>query len=255
MSNAPVATGNLEGSGARVKAQITSKGIRSALLFKMPYAEFINSITNKDQLRNPGELSYYLKGTKVKKKRKGKTQFLDKNDKILFEKIINDTSKNGIFKHFINIPKENINKAENGEKVLVEIESWPEKAGSPYGNVIKVLGKPGEHNTEIHSILAQFGLPYEFEKEVEDYISAYYEYARILKDEIGILIPEQDAVWFYAYDKKGRELKDKITLYCLQKKQVCSKHLLYPVSQLSKTPPDSHCQLMIHSVEPKDKEL
>ncbi|RZP18673.1 MAG: ribonuclease R [Flavobacteriales bacterium] len=67
------------------------------------------------------------------------------------------------------IPKENINNAKNGDKVLVEIESWPQKAGSPYGKVIKILGKPGEHDTEIHSILAQFGLPYEFEKEVEDY--------------------------------------------------------------------------------------
>ena len=67
------------------------------------------------------------------------------------------------------IPKENINNAKNGDKVLVEIESWPEKAGSPYGKVIKILGKPGEHDTEIHSILAQFGLPYEFEKGVEDY--------------------------------------------------------------------------------------
>jgi ribonuclease R/exosome complex exonuclease DIS3/RRP44 len=67
------------------------------------------------------------------------------------------------------IPKENINNAKDGEKVLVEIESWPEKVGSPYGNVIKVLGKPGEHNTEIHSILAQYGLPYEFEKEIEDF--------------------------------------------------------------------------------------
>ena len=38
------------------------------------------------------------------------------------------------------------------QKVLVEIESWPEKAGSPYGNVLKILGKPGDHNTEIHSI-------------------------------------------------------------------------------------------------------
>ena len=67
------------------------------------------------------------------------------------------------------VSKENINNAKNGDKVLVEIESWPEKAGSPYGKVIKILGKPGEHNTEIHSILAQFGLPYEFKKEVEDY--------------------------------------------------------------------------------------
>ena len=70
------------------------------------------------------------------------------------------------------ISKENINNAKNGDKVLVEIESWPEKAGSPYGKVLKILGKPGEHNTEIHSILAQFGLPYEFEKEVEDYANS-----------------------------------------------------------------------------------
>ena len=67
------------------------------------------------------------------------------------------------------VSKENINNAKNGDKVLVKIESWPEKAGSPYGKVIKTLGKPGEHNTEIHSILAQFGLPYEFDKEVENY--------------------------------------------------------------------------------------
>ncbi len=67
------------------------------------------------------------------------------------------------------IPKDKINGAKNGEKVLVSIEDWPEKKDSPFGNVIKVLGKPGDHNTEIHSILAQYGLPYEFPKEIEDY--------------------------------------------------------------------------------------
>ncbi|MDN3723071.1 ribonuclease R [Aequorivita sp. SDUM287046] len=67
------------------------------------------------------------------------------------------------------VPKNKINGAKNGEKVLVAMEDWPEKADSPLGNVLKVLGMPGEHNTEIHSILAQYGLPYEFPKEVEDY--------------------------------------------------------------------------------------
>ncbi|MBZ0328563.1 MAG: ribonuclease R [Altibacter sp.] len=65
------------------------------------------------------------------------------------------------------IPKANIGDAKNGEKVLVVMEDWPEKADSPFGRVIKVLGMPGEHNTEIHSILAQYGLPYEFPAEVE----------------------------------------------------------------------------------------
>lgn len=60
-------------------------------------------------------------------------------------------------------------KAQDGDKVLVTLEDWPEKADSPNGKVLKVLGKAGEHNTEIHAILADYGLPYEFPKEVEDY--------------------------------------------------------------------------------------
>ena len=67
------------------------------------------------------------------------------------------------------VPINKINKAEEGDKVLVKLEDWPEKADSPYGRVIKVLGKPGEHDTEIHAILAEYGLPYEFPGAVEDY--------------------------------------------------------------------------------------
>jgi len=61
--------------------------------------------------------------------------------------------------------------ANDGDKVLVTMEEWPEKADSPNGKVIKVLGKAGEHNTEIHAILADYGLPYDFPKEIEDYAS------------------------------------------------------------------------------------
>ncbi|WP_179375467.1 ribonuclease R family protein [Winogradskyella wichelsiae] len=67
------------------------------------------------------------------------------------------------------VPINKINKAEDGDKVLVTLEEWPDKADSPNGKVIQVLGKPGEHSTEIHSILAEYGLPLEFPKEVEDY--------------------------------------------------------------------------------------
>ena len=65
------------------------------------------------------------------------------------------------------IPKDNYNGAEQGDVVLVRIEDWPKKADSPFGSVINVLGKPGEHNTEIHAILAEYGLPYDFPVEVE----------------------------------------------------------------------------------------
>ena len=67
------------------------------------------------------------------------------------------------------VPINKINKAEDGDKVLVKLADWPEKADSPYGKVIKVLGKPGEHSTEIHAILAEYGLPLEFPHDVEEY--------------------------------------------------------------------------------------
>jgi ribonuclease R len=67
------------------------------------------------------------------------------------------------------IPKDKIGEAENGDVVLVTIEDWPKRADSPFGSVVKVLGKPGEHDTEIHAILAEYGLPSDFPTEVEVY--------------------------------------------------------------------------------------
>jgi ribonuclease R len=61
------------------------------------------------------------------------------------------------------IPKEFINGAKTGEKVLVDITNWPTREEkSPTGKVTEVLGMAGENETEMHAILAEFGLPYEF---------------------------------------------------------------------------------------------
>jgi ribonuclease R len=64
--------------------------------------------------------------------------------------------------------KDKIGEAEQGDVVLVHIEDWPKRADSPF-EVIKVLGKPGQHDTEIHAILAEYGLPSEFPIEVETF--------------------------------------------------------------------------------------
>ncbi|MCK5170095.1 MAG: RNB domain-containing ribonuclease, partial [Bacteroidales bacterium] len=66
---------------------------------------------------------------------------------------------------FIPLPK--LKGAKNGDKVIVRITEWPEKYRNPFGEVINVLGKPGENDTEMHAILAEFDLPYEFDKKVE----------------------------------------------------------------------------------------
>ena len=66
------------------------------------------------------------------------------------------------------ISQNKINGAEDGDKVVATITDWPSNSKNPFGKITKVLGKPGDHNTEIHSILLEYGLPYEFEKEVEE---------------------------------------------------------------------------------------
>lgn len=65
------------------------------------------------------------------------------------------------------IPKGKINGAESGDKVVVKMTDWKPDSKNPEGEIIKVLGQPGEHETEIHSILAEYGLPYSFPEEVE----------------------------------------------------------------------------------------
>ncbi|MEP2280254.1 ribonuclease R [Maribacter sp.] len=67
------------------------------------------------------------------------------------------------------VSKDKLNGAQDGEKVLVEITDWPADVDSPFGRVTEVLGIPGEHDTEIHSILAEYGLPYSFPEDVQNF--------------------------------------------------------------------------------------
>lgn len=55
-----------------------------------------------------------------------------------------------------------LNGAQHGEKVVVKMTEWREDDKNPTGKVIRVLGKAGEHEVEIHSIMAEFGLPFEY---------------------------------------------------------------------------------------------
>ena len=65
------------------------------------------------------------------------------------------------------IPKEDINGAVEDDKVLVEMTEWPERANNPFGKVVQILGKRGENNTEMLSILAEYGFPLSFPDAVE----------------------------------------------------------------------------------------
>jgi ribonuclease R/exosome complex exonuclease DIS3/RRP44 len=60
-----------------------------------------------------------------------------------------------------------LDEAKDGDKVQATISDWPKNSKNPFGKITKVLGKPGDHNTEMHSILLEYDLPFEFESEVE----------------------------------------------------------------------------------------
>ncbi|WP_455673078.1 ribonuclease R [Phocaeicola sp.] len=74
----------------------------------------------------------------------------------------NRTLANDIF-----IPKDKLKGGKNGDKAVVKVVEWPVDAKNPIGQVIDILGKAGENTTEMHAILAEYGLPYVYPKNVE----------------------------------------------------------------------------------------
>ena len=65
------------------------------------------------------------------------------------------------------IPKEKLNGAKNGQKAIAQINEWPAKARSPFGEIIEVLGDTGNNDAEMHAILAEFELPHIFPQNVD----------------------------------------------------------------------------------------
>ena len=78
-------------------------------------------------------------------------------------------TEGNIFVHDVLIPKKKLKGGKDGEKAVVKITQWPSKdSKNIVGEVIDVLGKEGDNNVEMHAILAQYGLPYKYPKNVED---------------------------------------------------------------------------------------
>ena len=99
--------------------------------------------------------------------KRAKTDFvgvLQKNKDKNFGFVIPDNNK---MYADIFVSDSKMNGAEDGDKVQATIIDWPKNSKNPFGKITTVLGKPGDHNTEMHSILLEYNLPFEFEPEVE----------------------------------------------------------------------------------------
>ena len=73
-----------------------------------------------------------------------------------------NTLANDIF-----IPKDKLKGGKDGDKAVVRITEWPDEAKNPFGEVIDILGQAGDNTTEMHAILAEYGLPYSYPEAVE----------------------------------------------------------------------------------------
>lgn len=67
----------------------------------------------------------------------------------------------------VQVPLESVQREDEGKKVAVLVNRWERRDDAPWGEIVDVLGVPGENNTEMHAILAEYGLPYKFPDAVE----------------------------------------------------------------------------------------
>jgi ribonuclease R len=120
------------------------------------------------------KVKLYVFYNKKRKTYEGEVIEVIERSKTEYVGIIQITNKYGFFIADNNkihtdifIPESAINGAKDGEKVICRITDWPVKSKNPVGEIIDVLGTPGNNTVEMHAILADFGLPYKFPNEVE----------------------------------------------------------------------------------------
>ncbi len=145
----------------------------------------------------------------IKRARSEYVGVVQMNNKFAF--VVADSNKMPVD---IFIPLSKTSEAQNGDKVLVTLQDWPEKADCPNGVITKILGKPGDHNTEIHSILAEYGLPNEFPKEVEDYANNID--TSITKEEISKRRDMRNTLTFTIDPKDAKDFDDALSFKKLQ---------------------------------------
>ena len=111
------------------------------------------------------------------------------------------------------VPKSKIRNAADGDKVLVEINDWPEGAQSPYGKIIEILGKPGDQSTEMHAILAEYGLPYDFPEDVIHFANRLD--TSISNAEIDKRRDMRNITTFTIDPKDAKDFDDALSFQCL----------------------------------------
>lgn len=117
----------------------------------------------------------------------------------------NRTLANDVF-----IPKDKLKGGKSGDKAVVKIVEWPERAKNPIGQVIDILGKAGENTAEMHAILAEYGLPYVYPASVEK--AADRIPAEIPAEEIARREDFRDVTTFTIDPKDAKDFDDALSI-------------------------------------------
>ena len=108
------------------------------------------------------------------------------------------------------IPKSKLNGAKNGQKVLVKLLAWEPNLKNPVGEVVDVLGEKGDNTTEMHAILAEYGLPYKYPKNVEE--AADKINAGITPEEISRRIDMRNVITLTIDPRDAKDFDDALSL-------------------------------------------
>ncbi|MGM9864701.1 MAG: ribonuclease R [Muribaculaceae bacterium] len=108
------------------------------------------------------------------------------------------------------IPRKHLKGAKNGDKAVVRITDWPQDRQSPFGRVEDVLGREGDNNTEMHAILAEYGLPYKYPQNVEK--AADRIDAGITPEEVARRIDMRDVTTFTIDPRDAKDFDDALSL-------------------------------------------
>ncbi len=146
-------------------------------------------------------------------------EILERSDKTYVGELqINDSSAflltSGVsLPHDIFIPSHSLKGAQDGDKAVVRIVEWPTGMRNPIGEVLMVLGKSGDNETEMHAILAEFGLPYTYPEEVEAYAETLDP--GITAEEIARREDFRDVTTFTIDPRDAKDFDDAISIRTL----------------------------------------
>ncbi len=200
--------------------EVTSRGNAYVVCEDLEHDIYIPS-RNLNQALNNDLVKVYVYKRKKNKKQEGDIVEILERSKTDFVGVLQKSKSFGFVvpddpKMYADIfvSPDQLAEAEDGDKVLARITDWPNNSKNPFGQVMQVLGKPGDHDTEIHSILLEYGLPYTFPEEVEAYAS--HIPIEITEEEIGKRRDMREDLTFTIDPKDAKDFDDALSFKILE---------------------------------------